>query len=152
MARIVPEGGWESRLKPFKTPREEKPAHLAFLRKLICPCCATGDAKGSFFASDIQAAHLRAGSALHGKEPLPGMQQKPDDRWALPLCQAHHAEQHTMDEMEFWRSFGIDPHVLALVLWGLTGKVHEATWVVTAHANAGAYVRAVTANRDAQEA
>jgi len=35
---------------------------------------------------------------------------------------------------------------------GLTGKVHEATWVVTAHANAGAYVRAVTANRDAQEA
>jgi hypothetical protein len=135
-SRVVPEGGFASRLKPFKTPREERPNHLAFVRKLVCVCCATGDMRSGFLSSQIQAAHIRQGSEIHGKEPAGG-QQKPDDRWALPLCGEHHAEQHDMNEDRFWKRYGIDQFLLALVLWGLTGKVHEATYVIGVHAAAG---------------
>jgi len=134
MARIVPEGGWGSRLKPHRTPREEKPNHLAFIRKLVCVCCSTGDMRAGFLC-EVQAAHIQGGSLIHGKEPA-GERQKSDDRWALPLCGQHHAEQHDANESAFWRSYGIDHFLLALILWGLTGKVHEATIVIGVHATA----------------
>jgi hypothetical protein len=131
--RIVPEGGWQSRLKPMKTPRVEKPNHLAFIRKLVCVCCATGDMRVGFLSSEIQAAHIQGGSLPHGKEPAGGA-QKSDDRWALPLCGEHHTEQHAMNEGAFWRRYQIDQFLLALVLWGLTGDTYRATEVIGVHA------------------
>jgi len=56
----------------------------------------------------VEAAHLRVGSINDGK-PYTGMQEKPSDRWALPLCSKHHREQHSMNELEFWASYNINP-------------------------------------------
>jgi hypothetical protein len=136
-SRMVPEGGWGSRLKPSRTPRVEKPSHLAFIRKLGCVCCATGDVRSGFLSSQLQAAHIQGGSRPHGKEPAGGA-QKSDDRWALPLCGEHHAEQHGMKETEFWNLYRIDQFLLALVLWGLSGDVYAATDVIGLHATGGA--------------
>lgn len=133
MARIVPEGGWQSRLKPIKTPRVHKRAHLDFIKSLPCVCCAT---KGILRMAD-DPLHLRAGSAIHGKEQAGGGQTS-DDRWTLPGCRPHHDLQHSMAELNFWKMFRIDPFLLALVLWGLSGNDHAAGEVIRLHAKGGA--------------
>jgi hypothetical protein len=128
-SRIVPEGGWSNRLKPIKTPRVQKRAHLDFIKSLPCVCCAT---KGVLRMAD-DPAHIRTESRLHGKEETGGG-RKPSDRWCLPLCRAHHDAQHSMSEANFWKMFGIDHFLLALVLWGLTGDDHAAVEVIRLHA------------------
>jgi hypothetical protein len=45
-----------------------------------------------------------------------GMSEKSSDKWAVPLCNRHHREQHTMNEMAFWKKHGIDPFMLAITL------------------------------------
>ena len=40
------------------------------------------------------------------------MAEKPSDKWAVPLCNRHHREQHGMNEMDFWKCNGINPFVL----------------------------------------
>lgn len=131
-SRIVPEGGWGSRLKPTKTPRVHKRAHLDFIKALPCVACA---AKGLTIQAD-DPMHLRTGSALHGKEAAGGGQTS-DDRWALPGCRPHHDMQHGMAEHNFWKMFGIDPFLLALVLWGLTGNEYAAIEAIKLHAHGG---------------
>ena len=68
------------------------------------PCCICG-------GIDVEAHHIRIGSFEHDSNP--GGAQKSDDRWALPLCWRHHHEAHK-GEREFWASYHIDPHKLAL--------------------------------------
>lgn len=132
-ARIVPKGGWGSRLKPHRTPRIEKPSHLVFIKRLPCVCCA---AAGVLRMAD-DPMHIRTGSSLHGKEPTGG-QQKSDDRWTLPGCRQHHDAQHGAgNERNFWSVFRIDPFLLALVLWGLTGNDYAATEAIRLHARGG---------------
>jgi hypothetical protein len=83
---------------------ERSQAYLAFIRS--CRCCLCG-------RLDVEAHHPRVGSI--NDDSNPGMAQKADDRWALPLCAAHHRELHSMSEREFWASNGgIDPYALAL--------------------------------------
>lgn len=100
-----------------KRPRVEDGRHLKFLRSL--PCCICGTHKA------VEAAHVRMGSLAHGK-PTTGMQEKPGDRWAVPLCRGHHLDfpdaQHKIGEAAFWKKHGIDPFLLALSLWGATGN------------------------------
>ena len=93
------------------TKRIEDPAHLAFIRKLPS---AVSHLYG------CEACHIRTGSAVHKKKHTGG-QQKPDDAWCLPLLPAEHREQHAMNELEFWRSHGIDPFELAIKLYENTG-------------------------------
>jgi hypothetical protein len=88
-----------------RQPRVRDEAHLRFIRSL--PCCVCGD------DTTVEAAHLRVGSIGHGK-PITGMQEKPSDAWCLPLCNAHHREQHSMNELAFWKSHEIDPFMLAI--------------------------------------
>lgn len=126
-SRIVPEGG--HRLKPFKTPRVQNRRHRDFVKGLLCVCCA---AKGLEVQAD-DPMHLRIGSAAHGKEDAGGGQTS-DDRWTLPGCRRHHDLQHTMAELNFWKLYGVDPFLLALVLWGLTGDQHAANQVILVHA------------------
>lgn len=133
-SRMVPEGGWGSRLKPVRTPRAKNRGHLDFIKGLICICCLV---HGRSTPAD-DPMHLRAGSALHGKEPVGGGQTS-DDRWVLPGCRSHHDEQHASgDEVGFWRSYGIDPFLLALVLWGLTGDEWAAAQAIREHVRARA--------------
>jgi hypothetical protein len=53
-------------------------------------------------------AHVRGGSGA-------GVGQKPDDWNAVSLCQHHHAEQHSVGEFTFWKSYfpdGLHPRAL----------------------------------------
>lgn len=88
-----------------RQPREKDAKHLDRIRML--PCCICGD------NTSTEAAHIRTGSPEHGKPPT-GMSEKSSDKWALPLCNRHHREQHAMNEMDFWKRHGIDPFMLAL--------------------------------------
>lgn len=128
--RMVPEGGWQNRLKPFKTPRVEVVSHRRFVKALPCICCLVS---GLVVQAD-DPMHIRESSAFHGKDETGGGRTA-DDRWILPGCRPHHDEQHaTGDEGAFWARFGIDQFLLALVLWGLTGDEHAAVQVLRAHA------------------
>jgi len=59
------------------------------------------------------------------------MQEKPDDRWSVPLCgplsngifvsRGCHAEQHGMNEMIFWRIAGLDPFIIAALNYARYG-------------------------------
>ena len=89
-----------------REPRQKDEAHLRFVRSL--PCCICG-------RPDVQAAHIRTASLEHGKRGL-GMQEKASDCWTVPLCRFHHAEQHSMNEMGFWKRYGKDPFMLAITL------------------------------------
>lgn len=88
-----------------RQPRHHDPDYLDFIRQQ--PCCICGD------NTTVEAAHLRLGSIGNGK-PITGMGEKAADKWALPLCGKHHREQHAMNEMEFWASYGLDPLALAM--------------------------------------
>lgn len=90
-----------------REPRQRDNKHLEFIRSLPCTICGDDTA--------TEAAHIRTASLAHGKSPT-GMQEKASDKWALPLCGKHHREQHTMNEMTFWKRYGIDPFMTALKL------------------------------------
>jgi len=78
--------------------------YLAFLRRQPC-CLATGECEGR-----TEAAHIRTHKP---GEPPTGMQRKPDDNRATPLCMFHHWLQHRGNEMAFWRTYGLDPFEVA---------------------------------------
>jgi hypothetical protein len=89
---------------PIRQPRKRDEKYLAWIRTLPCVIC--GDPRS-------EAAHLRIASINDDKRET-GMGEKPSDRWVLPLCRLHHSRQHSMNEAEFWASYGIDPFALAL--------------------------------------
>lgn len=89
-----------------REPRQRDNKHLEFIRSLPCAICG---------GINTEAAHIRTASLAHGKSHT-GMQEKPSDKWAVPLCNEHHREQHGMNELAFWKRYGIDPFVLAMTL------------------------------------
>lgn len=103
-----------------KTRRIEDARHLAFIRLLPCSIC------GQY---PVEAAHIRAGSALHRKKHTGGA-QKPDDAWSTPLCPDHHRAQHSTDELAWWRSHEIDPFELAVRLYEVSGDVQAAEAII----------------------
>jgi hypothetical protein len=138
-ARIVPEGGWGSRLKPERTPRVHVRRHLVFVKSLPCICCLV---EGREIQAD-DPMHIRTASLLHGTEGGAGAMTS-DDRWTLPGCRPHHNDQHDEGaELAFWTGYGIDPHLLALVLWGLTGNYHGAVLALRLHAGRAAGNRGI---------
>lgn len=105
----------------LKQPRVKDEAHLEFIRSLPCVSCGDNTA--------TEAAHLRAANLDYGK-PAPGMQAKPHDRWALPLCGRCHREQHEGDEAMFWAFRGVNPWVLAMTLHDVSGDHEMACTVI----------------------
>lgn len=92
-----------------RQPREEDPAYLAYVRTLPCRICHR--------PGPNDPAHLRTGSRQYGKPPT-GMGEKPSDCWVLPLCRAHHDEQHRGNELAFWSRYGVpDPFAIAMLLY-----------------------------------
>ena len=69
----------------------------------------------------IELAHVRKSDARAAKVN-PGKGAKPSDIWVLPLCSAHHCEQHEIGERTFWESHEIDPVFVCLALWANTGN------------------------------
>ena len=105
----------------LKRAREHNERHLDFIRELPCAVCAAQ------FATE--AAHLRAGNLKFGKLPA-GMQEKPSDKWTLPLCSACHRDQHDVNEERFWKARGINPWVLAMSLYNCSGDYELAATVL----------------------
>lgn len=106
MARVAPQK--DAFVIPKRKPVKSKD-YLAFIGAL--PCVITG-------RSGVQVCHLNFARPDLGHFGR-GKQTRAGDRWCLPMIPEKHAEQHTGNEKEFWRKHGIDPHVVALVLWGL---------------------------------
>jgi hypothetical protein len=104
-----------------KRPRQENQAHLKFIRALPCLICGA--------RKDVQAAHIRAGSAIYAKRAT-GMGEKPNDTFTLPLCRHHHAIQHQGNELLFWRLMCIDPFATALALFAASGDEEAGETIV----------------------
>lgn len=93
-----------------RQPREHNPQYLAWLR--LRPCCVCGKSGPS------EACHIRYTWDESEKRSV-GMGEKPSDKWAIPMCPAHHRLQHSMNEEKFWLMVGKDPFVLAMVYYEL---------------------------------
>jgi hypothetical protein len=107
-----------------RQPREKNAAHLAFIRMLPCLVCG----------NDIQteAAHVRLADYRMVKPN--GFAAKPDDMWTLPLCGNCHRQQHEGNEAEFWEIAGINPLMVALRLYSVSGDYESGVRVVAANA------------------
>ena len=90
----------------FKQPRVYDAEHLKWIGQQ--PCCICGD------NTTVEAAHLRVASINHDKRETGMAEKSSDSRWVVPLCGAHHREQHSMNEMAFWSKYGLDPFALCL--------------------------------------
>ncbi|MDM9644512.1 DUF968 domain-containing protein [Rhizobium sp. S163] len=99
---------------PSKRPQKRK-GYLSWIHTL--PCVVTGQ-------STVQAAHVSFASPWHGHYGR-GKGTKAPDRFALPLCEAEHTRQHSMNETAYWSSVGINPHELANTLFGLWSDYEE---------------------------
>lgn len=80
--------------------------YLAWLRRQPCRI-------GTGCEGRVEACHVRYGDHKAGRVN-PGLQKKPDDRWAVSLCAGHHREQHSMNERAWWTSYGLDGSAVAL--------------------------------------
>lgn len=102
----------------FKRPRKANMNHLSYVRRLPCLC------RGHDCAGDVESCHIRHGSPIHGK-PSTGGGEKPSDCYTVPLCHRHHNEgeqsQHATNEERWWRAKGIDPIVIAALLFCCSG-------------------------------
>lgn len=95
-----------------RRPRIIAPKHLAFIRTL--PSLVPG-------AGPVEAAHIRYGEHAYGK-PFTGMGEKPSDCWVVPLAHDVHMDQHRHGERQWWLDQGIDPLLIAALLWAAGGN------------------------------
>lgn len=108
-----------------KQPRIRDDKYLAFVRRQ--PCCVC------WMVAPSDAAHIRMGSQVNRKTAA-GMGEKPDDKWAVPLCrpvlgirQGCHKSQHSMNEAEWWKSHGLDPFGIAKRLYATAVLAGESS-------------------------
>ena len=92
----------------FREPREKDDAYLRKVRRL--PCVVCGD------DTTTEAAHVRYADRTVAKRQT-GMAEKPDDKYALPVCGECHREQHSGNEFEYWHKKRIDPVKTSLALY-----------------------------------
>lgn len=92
---------------------------IAFLHQL--PCVITG-------RMPVEAAHISFAANEYGHFGR-GKGTKAPDRFALPLHASVHREgrdsQHSNNERDWWAGHGIDPHRLALVIFGLWSDMKD---------------------------
>lgn len=107
-----------------KRPRITDDRHLKWIRTLRCCLCG---------APGPDPAHIRSANSLYGKRET-GAAEKASDKWTVPLCRAHHDEQHaTGNELKWWVSKGVDPFGLALALYHATGDDDIADGILHSH-------------------
>lgn len=101
----------------------KRPAYLKWIRTL--PCLACGD------DTSTEAAHVRMTDRSVAKDN-PGMGQKPDDCFVVPLCGQCHSDQHICGEEMFWTELGIDAVKVALALYAYRDNPELAMRLVRA--------------------
>lgn len=104
----------EFQLTPKRKPQKSK-GYLSFIHRL--PCVVTG-------ATIVEAAHLSAAAPQYGHYGR-GKGSKASDRWVLPLSPVEHRRQHSGNETAYWESVGINPHILALTIYGLFSEMGD---------------------------
>lgn len=106
-------------ISPDPTPKAKAKKERGYLAFIHClPCVITG-------VYGVEAAHLSMAASEYGHYGR-AKSSKASDRWVLPLSPVKHRRQHEIGEDLFWRSAGIDPHVLALVIYGLWAEYGDA--------------------------
>ncbi len=109
--------------RKMKAPVRKDKAYLKWLHEL--PCVISGRV-----GEGVQSAHVRYGDIAYAK-PQAGKGEKPDDVWCLPLWHELHAEQHSMNELAFWESYGInDPLAICTRLYAVYPSVERAELVI----------------------
>jgi len=97
--------------------------YLILVRSLPCLSCGM---------EPSEAAHVRFASAAFGKAS--GLQKKPEDKWALPLCADCHRlnrdAQHKGNERAFWERLGIDALPTCVALYAKRGDLVAARAVI----------------------
>lgn len=109
------------RLK-LKAGDERDALYLGMIRTMPCLKCTLEPCR--------EAAHVRRQSAAHGKRG--GIGKKPADKWALPLCNEHHIEQHAIGELKFWYDLEIDPLLVCERLYAARGDLVKMRSIVFA--------------------
>lgn len=100
--------------------------HLRLIRTLPCTKCMAQDG--------VEAHHLKQGTGERG------MGLRSSDKWAVPLCGPQSQDCHgeierhgSKNEIDWFNSFGVDPHELARGLWANKGDREAMLRVLLAH-------------------
>jgi hypothetical protein len=108
-----------------RQPRAKDETHLRFIRSLPCLICGN--------PIETEAAHIRMADRSVAKD-ITGIAVKCDDRFTVPLCGAHHREQHDKgNETLWWFDRGIDPIKAALALYSVSGDYERGLRIVQAN-------------------
>ena len=106
--------------------------HLSLIRRMPCIACACE--RPHKITSPCDPHHLKSGPAQAER----GMGRRSSDRWAVPLCRAHHDEVERLAssrEIEWFAGLGIDePWELAAALWRVTNDRDAMIRVLMTHA------------------
>src|SRR5262245_58732232 len=105
-----------------RRPRRQDPKHLTFVRERCCIICGT---------YPCDAAHIKMADARVLKPLSSNIGMKADDRFTLPLCRRHHEEQHGMAERDFWLRYAVDPILLSLALYSISGDAQEGDRLIS---------------------
>lgn len=100
-----------------RVPPKRFPGHRAWVRRHAC--IVEGCER-----RDIQACHVRYGLP-QGEQA--GMADKPHDKWTVPMCAGHHAEQHQIGEPAFCRKYGID--LVKTAMQFASASPHKRKWL-----------------------
>ena len=101
------------------------PKYLKYIRTLPCVICNDH--------TTTEAAHVRFIAPC-------GVGLKPSDEFTLPLCGAHHREQHRRGEELWWKSKGLDPKEITEGLWDIFNLFENKN---QAWSNADIYLRGI---------
>jgi len=104
-----------------RRPRRLNPKHLRFVRERPCLICGR---------KPCDAAHIKMPDARVLKPISSNIGMKADDRFTLPLCREHHEEQHRVAEQHFWHHYRVDPILLSLALFSITGDEQEGDHLI----------------------
>lgn len=94
-----------------REPRRHERPYLGWIKGLPCVACAC-EGHANLIS---EAAHCKLAIAAHGWREA-GVQEKSNDRRALPLCAAHHRGrrgEHLTGMRAYWDGLGICPGCLA---------------------------------------
>lgn len=98
----------------FRNANLRWPEHLARVRLLPCCLCL-------IYSRDVEAHHLCISDER-------GVGLKASDKWAVPLCRAHHNEVHTHGTRhhgEWFYENGVDDVQLATALWTASVELRD---------------------------
>jgi hypothetical protein len=111
----------------FKRQKVKSGAHEDFIRSLPCVICKDN--------TTTECAHVSYADMRYGKFGR-GKGQKEESIWVIPLCGAHHRDQHTGNERGFWREHAIDPCRVAAALF-IRSQDYQTALQIIEHAKDG---------------